>query len=240
MAFDELERQQAAARKRKAIITIVVVVLIAVGLVASNEYIRMHRTIHVVNATGAAVKVSVDGGPEQTINDGVSKLDVPEGSHKIKLSGAVDETVDVNLEAGYLDRWLKKPAWIVNPGGEALFEERTVVFAPRTAIGNVNNQGGSRPIVGETMIVLPNVDYIFEEPPQSISVKGNRTVTKIALARVVLPEDQTFNVLAKFAPAKAIAYAERRLKRGAKGKWLDEYRAAKEGAEAEAKAKSEK
>ena len=115
-------------RLRTAVIGIVAAILLAGGLAINNEYIRQHRTLLVLNACGAPVQVRVDDQPPQTVAD-TGRIVLGEGRHRIQLSGAVDETHEVDLEAGYFDRWFSKPAWILIPGGEAALIEQTVTYS---------------------------------------------------------------------------------------------------------------
>ena len=102
--------------------------LLAAGLLINNEYIRRHRTIHVVNACGQPVQVRVDDGPPQTVAS-LGRLTVGEGRHRVRVSGPVEETRDIDVRAGFFDRWFGKPAWVLNPGGEAVLEDMTIRYA---------------------------------------------------------------------------------------------------------------
>ena len=58
--------------------------LLSVGLLINNEYIRRHRTIHVVNACGKPVQVKVDDEPPQTIATS-GQVVVDEGRHRVQV-----------------------------------------------------------------------------------------------------------------------------------------------------------
>src|SRR5262249_59936315 len=103
--------------QRRVALGCVAAALVAAGLALDNEYIRRHRTLHVVNACGAPVQVQVDDGPAVTVH-GLGTLRVAEGPHTFRVHGAVEETHDVTLAAGYFDRWFQSPAWVLNPGAE--------------------------------------------------------------------------------------------------------------------------
>jgi tetratricopeptide (TPR) repeat protein len=180
--------------------------LLAAGLAVNNEYIRRHRTLRVINACGAPVQVRVDDQPPQTVADS-GQVVVEEGRHRIQVTGAVDETHDVALRAGYFDRWFSKPAWVLIPGGEAALAHNTLYYA--------TNPAPSRHelIVGRPFVALPHVDYAFEEPPRSLEVKGNGTVVKVALQRSLGGDVQVFHQAAQTDRAGALTFAERRLRR---------------------------
>jgi tetratricopeptide (TPR) repeat protein len=180
--------------------------LLAAGLAVNNEYIRRHRTLRVINACGAPVQVRVDDQSPRTVADS-GEIAVSEGRHRIQLTGAVDETHDVAVEAGYLDRWFSKPAWVLIPGGEAALDHYTLYYA--------TNPPPSRHelIVGRPFVALPHVDYAFEEPPRSQEVKGNATLVKVSLQRSRGSEVQVFHAAAQSDRPTALTYAERRLRR---------------------------
>jgi hypothetical protein len=97
---------------------------------------------------------------------------------------------------------------VLNPGGEAVLEEATLYYArnPQPA--------QHRLIVGRPFVALPHVDYAFEEPPRSISVKGrNAQVVKTAVRRFDGPDVQAFAAASQSDREAALAFAEGRLRR---------------------------
>lgn len=181
--------------------------LLAAGLAVNNEYIRRHRTVHVVNACGQPVRVSVDGGPETEVA-GQGLLTASEGRHRVRVTGAVDETYDVEIDAPYFDRWFRRPLWVLNPGGEGAFDEKTLYYAAQP------QPSEHRVLVGKPFLAVPHVDYPFTEPPQSISMeKGSGPVTKIAFERLSLPDDEVFDAVLETDREAALSFAERRLRR---------------------------
>jgi tetratricopeptide (TPR) repeat protein len=193
-------------RLRWAVIGGVGLVLLAAGLAVNNEYIRRHRILRVINSCGTPVQVRVDDQPPQTVADS-GQIVVNEGRHRIQLTGAVDETHDVALEAGYFDRWFSKPAWVLIPGGEAVLVEQAIYYAkdPRPAQHSL--------IVGRPFVALPHVDYVFEPPPHQIQVRGGETVVKKSLERFPGTDLQAFRAAAGSDRQGALAFAERRLRR---------------------------
>jgi tetratricopeptide (TPR) repeat protein len=190
---------------RKTVIGGLTVALLATGLAINNWYIMNHRRIRVVNATGTPVKVAVDDGPAAEF-PGDGNLTVPEGHHRLRLTGAVDETHEVDLNSDLFARWFKSPVWVLNPGGEAAFDEATVVYSqqPQPAQHNL--------IVGRPFIAMPHVDYAFEEPPSSISSKkGAGPITKTVLRRVPFTDQQAFLELLPVDREAALRMAERKL-----------------------------
>ncbi|WP_165235315.1 tetratricopeptide repeat protein [Aquisphaera insulae] len=182
--------------------------LILAGLFASSEFIRRNRTIHIVNATGKAVQVRLDDAPPTTVDAGLGKLTAAEGRHRVEISGPVHETVDLDMAAGFFDRFLSKPAWVINPGSQAVLDDMTVHYA-------ANPQPNEhRLVAGESVTAIPHVDYLFEDPPNKMRVKGRNTViNKRALNWVQAPAAELFEMLlAEGGRPAALTFAEGQLR----------------------------
>ena len=181
--------------------------LLSVGLLVNNEYIRRHRTIHVVNACGKPVQVKVDDEAPQTIATS-GQVVVNEGRHRVKLTGAVDETHEVDVQSAFFDRWFRKPLWVLNPGGEAVLEQGTLFYAENPPPSHHHL------IVGRSFVTVPHVDYAFESPPAKIDLKQkNAQVEKISMLRFQGPDADAFSATIALDRAAALDFAERRLRR---------------------------
>ena len=181
--------------------------LLAAGLLINNEYIRRHRTLQVVNACGQPVQVRVDDQPPGVVAT-FGQIVVGEGRHRIQLSGPVEETHEVDLEAGFFDRWFRKPAWILNPGGEAVLEEGTLYYAENPPPSQHHL------IVGQPFVALRHVDYLFEEPAGEHNVKNKGgQVVKASVKRFQGPDHDAFSADDRSDRAAALDFAERRLRR---------------------------
>lgn len=192
---------------RGAAITATLVLLLAAGLALNNEYIRRHRTLHVVNACGVPAQVQVDDEPLVTI-ERRGAITLAEGPHTIKVTGPVTETHNIELESGYFARWFSSPAWVLNPGGEAVLLEVQVVYS-KTPMN-----GTSRPIIGEVFYARPHCDYIFEKAPAQMSVSNTSSVvTKTELEWVRDQDPGVFQSIVQTDHARALDFAERRLRR---------------------------
>lgn len=196
-----------AAWQRYAVLAALGVVLLGIGLIASNEYIRTHRTLHIVNATGQVATVQIDDGPPRPVL-GLGQLPMAEGRHRIKVAGPVEEAHDLVVQAGPLDRWTGKPLWVLNVGGEAVLDLQTVRYA------RVPQPAEHRVLLGDPIVALPHVDYPFEAPPESVQVKGrNKEVVKTAFAWVQGQDLGAFLNTVELNRAAAMTFAERRLRR---------------------------
>lgn len=200
--------------QRKLAIATLVVALAVLGLALNNEYIRKHRTLFVVNGFDAPVQVQVDNEPAATVS-GLGKIAVAEGPHTIHVSGPVDETHNVELSTGYFDRWFRTPAWVVNPGGEAILQEVHLVYAatPRPS--------RQRLIVGQSFFAAPHYDYVFDQAPPTMNVQNqNAEVVKTRLDWMQGHEVETFYSLRTSDRSAALEFAQRRLKRHPEPKGL--------------------
>jgi tetratricopeptide (TPR) repeat protein len=193
---------------RKAAIGGTILAIVAAALTLSNEYIRGHRTLHVINATGQPVQVRVDDGPTTTVGPGIGRISLSEGKHRVKLGGPVDESHDIDVSAGYFRRWFGRPIWVLNPGGEAVLDEETLYYAthPRPSSHRVR--------VGEPFVALRWVDYPFETPPDHLKVNsGSGEQIKTAVEWVQGFDANAFMAIEATEPLKALSFAEHRLRR---------------------------
>jgi tetratricopeptide (TPR) repeat protein len=181
--------------------------LLGAGLFTNNEYIRRHRTLHVVNACGPPVQVRVDDGPPVTVADS-GRVVVSEGTHRVRVSGPVEETHEIDIRSGFFDRWFGHPVWVLNPGGEAVLAQSTVYYAanPRPS--------EQRLIVGKPFVGLADVDYPFEPPPDRMQVSSrDAEVMKTAVSWVRGHDANAFLAAANTDRESALAFAEHRLRR---------------------------
>ncbi len=177
------------------------------GLAFSNEYIRTHRTLHVLNATGQTAQVQVDDEPAVPIN-GLGNVIVAEGPHVIKVTGPVNETDNVDLESGYFGRWFRKPIWVVNLGGEGVLEDITHIYS---ASGTPSQH---RLVVGERVFHRPNIDYIFTHAPDTVKVKHKgQEVTHTEVGWAQGDDLNAFLETIDANHAAAMDFAEKRLRR---------------------------
>lgn len=191
--------------------------LLAAGLLINNEYIRRHRTLHVVNACGPPVQVRVDDGPPVAVAS-LGLLTVSEGRHRVHVGGPVEETHEIDVRAGFFDRWFRKPLWVLNPGGEAVLDEATLYYAKDPPTPQ------HRAIIGEPFVARPHVDYRFEPPPDRLQVKKkDGQVVKTAFEWRQGQDIDAFLEAVATNREAALAFAERRLRRNPDQDGLLEY-----------------
>jgi tetratricopeptide (TPR) repeat protein len=193
--------------QRKLAIGSIAAILLAGGLAINNEYIRRHRTLHVLNATGQPAQVQVDGLPGVSVT-GMGRLTVPEGPHVINVSGPVNETSNIDIASSYFERWFSTPAWVLNLGGEAVLEDITHVYSAN------GTPGQRRLLVGQPFLSRAHVDYIFTNAPSQMKVKNKtENITKTEIGWVQSDDLTAFMETIDTNRKTALDFAEKRLKR---------------------------
>ncbi len=186
-------------------------VLAAIGLAINNEYIRRHRSLTILNATGDTVNVKVDDQPPVTVTDKFY-IPVAEGTHNITVTGAVDEQYTIDVSSGYWARWSSTPVWIVNVGGEGVIFDVSVHYAVHPQPPNVR-------IVSDPIFVKDHVDYPFEEAPDSIDIGSENSVVTKTVLSWMNPTTSPGGALAGYLtvksqnPQQAWEFAKRKLRR---------------------------
>jgi tetratricopeptide (TPR) repeat protein len=145
-------------------------------------------------------------------------LKMSEGNHQIKIAGPIDATENFAVSSGYFQRFFYRPVWLLNVNGEALIIEANIQYAtnPAPTIPKYH--------LGETFVSFEHVDYLFEEePPKSISVKGNQTVMKRQVEMAAVSAEVILSQLGDQNPHGAMKVAERVLTRTSDSDVMDQY-----------------
>jgi tetratricopeptide (TPR) repeat protein len=186
----------------------VVLVLFAAGMAGMNEYRRTHRTLHVVNAFAQTVTVSVDGGPPIIVSQR-TPVPISEGKHRLSITGPVTKQTDIDLETGYWSRWTYNPVWVFNVEKVASVSAATIHYA-------LNPQPAENRWLNDTELsFVPHVDYVFEQPPQSMKVeRKTQVITKIHVGLMpVLPSTTFLGLRNPADQTVAMTFAEGYLER---------------------------
>lgn len=175
-------------------------------LAVHNEHRRRNRVLHVVNALPQPAILTIDDSPPMTVASTLT-LPVAEGRHRVKVAGTVTDEFDIDLGSGYVQRWTKKPAWIVNVGGAAAFERHTIYYAANPRPTDVEL------LLGEPFVSLPHIDHLFAEAPASLRVENrNQVVVRQRLTRSNVPPAGLFlYAMSTGQPSQALAFAESHL-----------------------------
>ena len=154
----------------------IVLSMLALGLVISNEYIRRHRTLHIVNASTKYATVKISGLGEFTNLKGRDGVTIKEGHYQAVISGPVQQTVEFEISSGYWARWFDDPAWVLNIGGESILE---LVHA-HYKVEDLEPPDYAF-FYGESFHRFPEVTHPFKELPKTVSMKHGETRTLVNL-----------------------------------------------------------
>ena len=135
----------------------------AIALAATNEYLRRHRPVFVLNGSGRPVRVTIDEQPPIDVGS-LARLQLAEGRHHVRLGGPINDAFDAEVETGYFTRWSNSPAWVISADGETALIVTTLHYAvnPRPS--------QSRLVAVDRVFHLAHVDYAFETPPRTIKL----------------------------------------------------------------------
>jgi tetratricopeptide (TPR) repeat protein len=181
--------------------------LLVVGMAGLNEYYRRNRTLHVVNAFGQPLQVTIDAGPAiEVVNE--RKVELSEGRHRVVVTGPFAEATEITLETPYFSRWTNDPIWIFNPGNAGLVVRHDLEYAaaPRPTQSTR---------LDDEFQYLPHVDYAFTTPPRSLRIDNRSSIVKKVAVEVNSVDPAAyFPILARTAPPTvALPYAESFLRR---------------------------
>lgn len=189
--------------QRWAAYLVLLAVLAVVVLAGFNEYYRQHRTVVVRNEFGPDAQVVIDG--QLTLPPGKRrKIVLPEGTHHVSITGAIEDEFDVDMHTGYWQRWTNDPAWVINVGGLAQVAHNTLHYAehPRPTETEVE--------AGKNVCFIPHVDYLFVSAPDSLKVDNKNTeITKHEVTTLREAPNDVFAYLVTEGPLEpALHYAE--------------------------------
>lgn len=200
--FNPWSREFSSGQKTVAFLALVGT-LAAAGMAANNEYVRRHRTLHIVSGLPAATTIQVDNGPPIQVVSQAS-LTLPEGLHRVAVSGPVTAQYDVPIQSSYWSRWFSTPVWVVNVAGTAGLMQMQYHYAQNPTPPTWNS------LVGQTVIARPHIDYPFVDPPNSMQVSNkNQTITKSGL--IVLPAEPNQLLAHVNDPSQALTFLEAHL-----------------------------
>ena len=142
------------ARRLRAATKIVALAFVLAA--ASNEWIRMHRTLWIVNGFERELSAILRDGSVVKVEPGAAvAVPIAEGFHALTFGGAYVGALQQRIADGYFARWFSKRTWIVNPNGAATILETTL--SPTGADSSFH--------FGNEFVVFPSVDFVFRTLP---------------------------------------------------------------------------
>ena len=144
--------------------------LVALGLVISNEYIRRHRKVYIVNAFAQPARVQIQGRPVIAVRK-TAEIELAEGHYHATISGPAPQEIDFDLRSGYFSRWGSDPLWLINVGGTAVLMQEEVTYAqnPPPATFSLH--------YGKSFEFFPRVTHAFQELPDTLQMKSGESRT---------------------------------------------------------------
>jgi tetratricopeptide (TPR) repeat protein len=160
----------------KPMIAAAVVLAIVLGFFGFNFYKAKHQKLYVINGFDQTVRVSIDGGkavevPARNRFD----FEVAEGRRRalVEQQGEPAETIEINVENGFFERFSDRSAFVINPGGKGTLLVELVHYSAKGQGPLPLNMAPPRVYTGKKSFVFRDIDYIFKKPPQEIQMKGN-------------------------------------------------------------------
>ncbi|MBA4150674.1 MAG: tetratricopeptide repeat protein [Verrucomicrobia bacterium] len=149
-----------------------VAAIIAVAIVGWNMSITESRSLYVVSGFEKPAIIQLPGMEAVGIAPGkVRTIRLAEGDYEATISGPITNTLKFSVRTSFMDRFTKKPAWVLNVGGSALLFSET--------IDPFGEQSEFTPYYGEPFVSWLNVDLPFTELPDKI--QGKKSLTRIGL-----------------------------------------------------------
>ncbi|MBM4074329.1 MAG: hypothetical protein FJ267_01635, partial [Planctomycetes bacterium] len=162
----------------------IALVLFLIGMMGLNEYQRTRRTIHIISGFAQPIQVSIDGAAPLTVTNR-TVVPISEGKHRFDMTGPFTRTIEQDLHSPYFSRWLSSPIWVLDIANAAGVSVNTLKYA-------VNPTPGSQLFLEDELSFVPHVDYLFEQPPQTLKVERGATITKIHVEWVPMEPSNTF------------------------------------------------
>jgi tetratricopeptide (TPR) repeat protein len=149
--------------------------LVLLGFVVRNEYVRRHRTLHIVNVLPHSATVEIRGVGQVRAPRGTTEFTLGEGRHHASISGVAPEEIDFELRTSFLDRWFNDPVWILNVGGAAVLTLTTATYSRNPTPPSLAFR------FGQAFEFFPDVSHAFTPLPESLRMKSHesRTLTQL-------------------------------------------------------------
>ncbi|REK09484.1 MAG: hypothetical protein DWQ37_18815 [Planctomycetota bacterium] len=164
--------------------------VILVGVFGINYYISTHRTLHLVNGFDRPLEVRVDGGEPQVVAArSRTAFPIAEGHHRAVVTADRKQLADdeFDITAGFWERFVDSPVYVLNAGGGGAVVWEEAVYSEKPVPG-----GSGRLETGQAFVSFHDVDFPFEEFPQTIKVEGSKSVTKTRVGVLQLAPEEIF------------------------------------------------
>ncbi len=191
---------------------VAVSVAIIIGLFATNLYLKNNQTLHIINQTPSDANIDIPG-QDSILVAKFSQLEVkiPEDNYTINVQYGIapPKKININFTNNLFDRIKFDSVKLLNiGGGSVLYWQQTTYSEVPLAI-----EQPYKLYVGNQYIKLQNIDYLFDEFPETLSLDGGKSMKK---TRLSVLEYQIWDILSildeeKISADKILSYIEAQL-----------------------------
>ncbi len=156
-----------------------------IGLVLLNGYIANHRDLYVVNGLPVPMTVRLNDDEDTVSLPAVSyrTVELPEGTHQVEIvkPESLAGPVEFSFSSGWFGRFFNTPAFVLDPSRTTAVTWEQTVYAENPRLAD-EADAKSKVHFGQPLTYYDDVDYLFEEFPESIQVKNNEQARRTRVA----------------------------------------------------------
>ncbi len=164
------------------------------GVIATSWYSGRNATVHFVNGLDVPVTIAIDDQRFQVDPDSRASQRLPVGMHSVRVTGPQEELLeeqDVKIPG-------RHDLVAYNVLGVAPLLVEDVVYSGKLALNFNQQEPDFKHYIGERLILRDGIEYVFEDPPNEISISSNTSVQRRKHAFVLSGGWQTsLNVLSE-------------------------------------------
>ncbi|HEX7897369.1 MAG TPA: hypothetical protein VF950_06395 [Planctomycetota bacterium] len=167
---------KARASRGQAIAVGAIIAIVLLGAAGTSYFKAGARTLYVVSGLDQPVTVEISGQPAVTVPSGAKlPFQIPEGKHRARVSGAIQEDIDFVLESNFFARLFDDRVFVLNPGAAGLLVVEETHYGKNV---NVNAIPPYKFLYGKTFYAIDDIDYPFAPAPASITTKESGVIKK--------------------------------------------------------------
>ena len=141
--------------------------------------LRLSQPLYLSNPLPVPVEVVVDGETRQVPPQGFERLYVAEGQYDVEIR-LPSETLElsIDVENSIMERFSRDNAFVVSVLGAEFLAVEELYYSDRPT----NPDPDVKVVAGESFYAFRDIDFAFEDPPETIESKG--PATRVVLYRV--------------------------------------------------------
>ncbi|MBI1842732.1 MAG: hypothetical protein HYR88_17975 [Verrucomicrobia bacterium] len=155
--------------KRGALIAAALAACVVLGLAISNEHIRRHRTLHLINGLNQPVEIEIVGVGGFSLRTPRASIALSEGKYRAVVKTPVRQEFDFELRDDYFSRWGSDSFWALNAGDAAILMVEAATYRRNPSPPT------SRFFYGKPFIHIEHVTHPFVPLPASLSMRSGET-----------------------------------------------------------------